>query len=110
MTVSKSLVGRCLTGLRQIYVNPVTWFWIGLLFAYAALYRRLAIARPDVFMWWFNSDTLYPVHLLVDWMRDGYPPSGWMFSVAPCWFPDVILDAIFLPLTHNIVLTNLLAG
>ena len=95
---------------RQICSNPAIYCWIGLLCAYAALYRRLALANQTVLSYWFNSDTLFPVHLFIDWIRDGYPLSGWSFGIAPCWFPDLPFTALVFFLTGNVVLANLLAG
>jgi hypothetical protein len=98
------------TRLRRLCFNPVVYCWIGLLCAYAALYRRLAIADRAVFAFWFNSDTLFPVHFFIDWFRDGYPLSGWRFGIAPCWLPDIPVTALLYALTRNVVLANLLGG
>src|SRR6476646_10125726 len=98
------------SGFHGILLNPATWCWIGLLFSYAAFYRRLAIAHPGIVAGWFTSDTLYPVHPFVDWFRDGYPLSGWMFAIAPYWFPDLFFVSLLYALTGNVVLANLLYG
>lgn len=74
------------------------------------LYRQLAVSPPRVLTFWFNSDTLFPVHFFIDWFRDGYPLSGWRFGIAPCWFPDIPVTALLYVLTRNVVLTNLIAG
>ena len=94
----------------QLRTNPVLYGWAGLLFAYAALWRRLAGAGEGVRQLWFNSDTLFPVHLFVDVVRDGYPLSGWRFGIAPCWFPDVPVTGAVYALTRNVVMANMLDG
>src|ERR1700719_3837007 len=62
---------------------------IALFLSLACLYQRLALlsdAPP-----WINSDTLWPVNLIIDLFVDKYHLNGWQFSIAPCWFPDVFL-------------------
>jgi hypothetical protein len=59
---------------------------------------------------WLSSDTLYPVNVFTDTFIDGYSLSGWQFSIAPCWFPDLVLVGLFLGLTQNVILATLLAG
>src|SRR5512140_63274 len=84
--------------------------WIALFAALGALYLRLGGSSDDVIAGWINSDTLYPVHLFIDTLVDGYPFQGWQFSIAPCWFPDLALAGAFYGLVRNPILATLLAG
>jgi hypothetical protein len=59
---------------------------------------------------WVNSDTLYPVNVTTDVVKDGYPFSGWRFSIAPCWFPDLFTTGLIWLVTRNPILATLLAG
>ena len=59
---------------------------------------------------WLSSDTLYPVNVFTDTLIDGYSLLGWKFSIAPCWFPDLVLAGLFLALTQNVILATLFAG
>jgi hypothetical protein len=59
---------------------------------------------------WISSDTLFPVNVFTDVVWDRYPLSGWHFSIAPCWFPDLIASWIFVAITQNVILATLLAG
>jgi len=82
--------------------------WLGLTLSLLLLFRCLGNATPSVT--WLSSDTLYPVNVFTDVLFDGFTISGWRFSVAPCWFPDVLAAGFFLGLTRNVVLATLFAG
>ena len=85
--------------------------WLGLVLSLVLLYLRLSAEDPSI-VWrvWLSSDTLYPVNVFTDVFHDGYGISGWRFSIAPCWFPDLVATGLFLALTGNVVLATLLAG
>jgi hypothetical protein len=75
-----------------------------------SLFRQLGSGDPTVIRLWLNSDTLWPANVFTDVFRDHYSLSGWLFSIAPCWFPDVAATGIFWLLTRNVVLATLFAG
>ncbi len=74
------------------------------------LYFRLGAATPPSLEDWISSDTLYPVNVTVDVGRDGFPLSGWWFSIAPFWIPDVFLTGVFWIVTRNPIEATLLTG
>jgi hypothetical protein len=45
-----------------------------------------------------------------DVFHDGYPLSGWRFSIAPCWFPDLFTAGFFWTITRNVITATLLSG
>jgi hypothetical protein len=94
----------------QRLATPTTAGWIGFLLSLVFLFAQLSLADPSVLNMWLSSDTLYPVNVFTDVFVDGYSLSGWQFSIAPCWFPDLVLVGLFLGLTHNVILATLLAG
>lgn len=56
--------------------------------------RRLILA--------LDSDSLYLVSVYQDLFVDGFGITGWTFSPAPCFFPDLCLLAFFAPLTSSL--------
>jgi len=85
--------------------------WIGLALSLLLLFLRLSLADPAaVDRVWLSSDTLYPANVFTDVFFDGFGISGWHFSIAPCWFPDLATVGLFVGLTRNVVLATLLAG
>lgn len=75
------------------------------------MYWALGNASPAVLnQSWIHSDSLYPVNVTTDVLQDGYPLSGWRFSIAPCWFPDIFATGVFWVLTRNPIAATLLAG
>jgi hypothetical protein len=91
-----------------LLLDPRIYCWLALLIALACLYRRLASAG-DISDW-ISSDSLWPVNLVTDVFVDHYPLSGWAFSIAPCWFPDVFLVGIMYALARNVVVATILGG
>jgi hypothetical protein len=110
-----SVLARNLTERR---IAPVVlaripgWLaWLGLALSLLYLFRALGNASPaELDGIWVNGDTLYPVNVTTDVLSDGYPFSGWRFSIAPCWFPDLITPGLFWIFTHNAITATLLAG
>jgi hypothetical protein len=84
--------------------------WVAWLLSLWVLFLRLSAADPKTLSMWISSDTLYPVNVITDTVIDGYSFSGWRFSIAPCWFPDLIATWIFMGLTRNVIAATLLAG
>jgi len=85
--------------------------WLGLGLSLWLLFLRLSEAAPSITSGiWLSSDVLYPVNVFTDVFFDGFKLSGWRFSIAPCWFPDLIATGLFLGVTRNVVLATLLAG
>ncbi len=74
------------------------------------LMLRLGAAPPQTLHAWISSDTLYPVDVTIDTLKDGFPLSGWRFSIAPCWFPDLFACGFFWIVTRSAVLATLFAG
>jgi hypothetical protein len=84
---------------------------LGLVLSLLYLFWTLGNAGPAVVdSLWITSDTLYPVNVTTDILHDGYPLSGWRFSIAPCWFPDLFTTGLFWVFTHNAITATLLAG
>jgi hypothetical protein len=84
---------------------------VGLALSLLYLFNALGNADPTVLDHsWIQSDTLYPVNVTTDIFRDHYAFSGWRFSIAPCWFPDVVTSGLFWIFTHNVITATLLAG
>ena len=91
--------------------TPTGLAWIGFFISLMFLFCRLGFCNPrDLNNIWLSSDTLYPVNVFTDTLIDGYSLSGWKFSIAPCWFPDLVLAGLFLALTQNVILATLFAG
>ena len=84
--------------------------WAGMLLALLGLFLRLGSAGDATMFRWISSDTLWIVDVFVDVFHDHYSLSGWRFSIAPFWFPDVAITGIFWGLTRNPILATLLAG
>src|SRR5579884_658240 len=84
--------------------------WAALLVALICLYQRLGDSNPVALSIWISSDTLYPVNVFTDVFRDHYSLSGWRFSIAPCWFPDLSLTGLLWFVLRNPILATLLAG
>jgi hypothetical protein len=90
--------------------TPLTLTWTGFLLSLIYLYRQLGASGSAVLGLWINSDTLWQANLFTDLFVDHYRLSGWAFSIAPCWFPDLAATGLFLALTRNVILATLLAG
>ena len=90
--------------------TPTGLAWLGFLLSLIFLFCQLSSSSPAVLNMWLSSDTLYPVNVFTDTFIDGYSLSGWQFSIAPCWFPDLVLVGLFFGLTQNVILATLLAG
>jgi hypothetical protein len=95
---------------------PIVWSiaslsvaWIALLLSLVYLYRQLGAAGAALDLW-ISSDTLYPVNVFMDIFQDGYSLSGWQFSIAPCWFPDLFSAGLFWAVTADPISATLLAG
>lgn len=93
---------------QTLVQDPRFYCWLALLISLGCLYQRLALFgdAPN----WITSDSLWPVNLIIDLFRDGYHLRGWRFSVAPCWFPDVVLTGVTYALTGNAVVATVLSG
>ncbi len=74
------------------------------------LFRQLGSADQATLSVWLSSDTLWLVHVFTDVFVDHYSLSGWYFSIAPCWFPDVFVTGLFWAVTGNVILATLFAG
>lgn len=98
------------SGQSSIYKSAVAIAWIGFLLSLWFLYCQLSSASPETLKVWVSSDTLYPVNVFTDIFIDRFPLSGWRFSIAPVWFPDLALAGLFFALTRNVVTATLLAG
>ena len=94
----------------RMLATPTGLAWLGFILSLIFLFVRLSAADPAVLSMWLSSDTLYPVNVFTDTLIDGYSLSGWQFSIAPCWFPDLLLVGLFLGLTQNVILATLFAG
>lgn len=90
--------------------NASLFAWLGLMLSMACLFFQLGAADPASLNVWISSDTLYPVNVATDVLGDGFSLSGWRFSIAPCWFPDVFLSGLFWIVTRNPIGATLLAG
>jgi hypothetical protein len=91
-------------------LSPLTVAWTGFVVSLIYLYRQLAASGPAVLGMWINSDTLWQANLFTDLFVDHYRLSGWAFSIAPCWLPDLAATGLFLAITGNVILATLLAG
>lgn len=89
---------------------PAALSWLGLGLSLLLLFVRLSEADWGALDLWISSDTLYPVNVFTDVFSDGFKISGWRFSIAPCWFPDLLATGMFFALTHNVILATLAAG
>lgn len=90
---------------------PESLACLGLALSLLCLFWALGNANPSVLdKLWIQSDTLYPVNVSTDTFRDGYSFSGWRFSIAPCWFPDLFTAGLFWIFTQNAITATLLAG
>jgi len=90
--------------------NASLFAWLGLMLSMACLFFQLGAADPASLNVWISSDTLYPVNVATDVLGDGFSLSGWRFSIAPCWFPDLFLSGLFWIATQNPIAATLLAG
>ncbi len=82
--------------------------WLALAISLVCLYRRLALAGDIPH--WISSDSLWPVNLVIDLFVDHYPLRGWQFSIAPCWFPDVVFVGMTYGVTGNAVSATIIGG
>lgn len=76
--------------------------------ALALLFQRLPSAHLG--RMWITSDTLYPVNVFTDLFVDKFSLGGWQFSIAPCWFPDLLLVGSAFFVTRDVILATILAG
>jgi hypothetical protein len=83
---------------------------LGLMLSMVCLFFKLGAAGPASLNVWISSDTLYPVNVVTDVVHDGFSLSGWRFSIAPCWFPDIFTTGFFWIVTRNPIAATLLAG
>ncbi len=83
---------------------------VGLVLALVALVLRLGSWDEFAKSRWVSGDTLWPVNVFVDVFQDHYSISGWRFSIAPFWFPDLLVTGLFWLLTRNPILATFLAG
>src|SRR5438128_5509396 len=95
--------------LRRAF-RPAILAWAGLFFSLIHLFRQLGGADPGALEAWLSSDTLWQANVFTDVFRDHYSLSGWVFSIAPCWFPDLVATGIFRLLTRSVILSTLFAG
>ena len=102
----KAIAARLLRGAA----SPAVLAWAGYVLAIIHLFRQLGCVEPDILGLWLNSDTLWQANVFTDIFRDRYSLSGWVFSIAPCWFPDLFVTGAFWLLTRNVILATLLAG
>jgi len=84
--------------------------YVGLVSALLALLLHLGSWNEFAQARWVSSDSLWPVNVFVDLIRDHYSISGWRFSIAPFWFPDLFVTGVFWLLTRNPILATFLAG
>jgi hypothetical protein len=98
---------RLATTIRH---HPEWFAWLAFIFSLMFLLIRLGLGGDRALSMWISGDTLYPVNLTIDLLRDGYSLSGWRFSIAPCWFPDLTAAGLFWIVTQNPTLATLLAG
>jgi hypothetical protein len=96
--------------LIRVSTHPEWFAWIGLALALLFLFIRLGFADDRALDMWITSDSLYPVNVFTDVLQDGYSLSGWRFSIAPCWFPDLIATGIFWLVSRDVIVGTLLAG
>jgi hypothetical protein len=90
--------------------HPEWLGWTGFILALMLLIVRLGSASDATLGKWISSDTLYPVNVFIDVFRDRFSISGWRFSIAPCWFPDLVATGVFWGVTGNPILATLLGG
>ena len=93
---------------NRLVCDPRTYCWLALILSLACLYQRLALIGNAPA--WINSDTLWPVDLIIDLFVDHYHLHGWQFSIAPCWSPDVVLVGLAYGATRNAVAATILGG
>jgi hypothetical protein len=96
--------------LRTLFTHPELIGWSSLVLALLFLFIRLGLSDDATLDIWFNSDYLYPVNLFTDVLQDGYSLSGWKFTIAPYWIPDLVDVGIFWLLTRNVIMSTLLGG
>jgi len=97
-------------GWNVLARNASLFAWLGLILSMVCLFFRLGAADPASLNVWISSDTLYPVNVVTDVLHDGFTLSGWRFSIAPCWFPDIFAAGFFWIVTRNPIAATLLAG
>jgi hypothetical protein len=96
--------------LKRFVLRPDVLAACGFGLALVCLYLRLGSATTSCLGEWISSDTLYPVNVTTDVVRDGFGLPGWRFAIAPFWFPDVVLTGVFWVVTRNPIGATLLAG
>lgn len=90
-----------------ILLDPRPYAWIGLVIAILCVFR--AIPSKPTYMW-VSSDTLWPVHLFIDVFAEGFLFSGWRFSIAPCWAPDIVIVGLCYLFIRNPLGATLMSG
>jgi hypothetical protein len=103
-------LSRLIALARALFTHPELIGWSCLVLALLFLFIRLGLSDDITLSIWINSDTLYPVNVFTDVLQDGYSLSGWKFSIAPCWFPDLMGVGFFWFVTRNIIMSTLLGG
>jgi hypothetical protein len=93
--------------ILKLAADPRVYIWLGLLLAMVCVFKAIPSSSTVI---WISSDTLWPVDLFIDTLHDGYSFHGWMFSIAPCWFPDIFIVGLCYLLLRNPILTTLVAG
>ncbi len=89
---------------------PEALAWAGFALSLGVLFLRLGGARPGALHDWYSSDTLVFVNVATDVLGDGFPLSGWRFSIVTFLFPDVFLTALLWLLTRGAMAATVLAG
>jgi hypothetical protein len=96
--------------LRTLFTHPTLIGWSCLVLAFLFLIIRLGLSDDATLDMWFNSDFLYPVNLFTDVLQDGYSLSGWKFTIAPYWIPDLVSVGVLWLLTRSVIMSTLLSG
>jgi hypothetical protein len=104
------LLSRLIVLSRTLFTHPELIGWSCLVLALLFLFIRLGLSDDSTLGIWISSDTLYPVNVFTDVLQDGYSLSGWKFSIASCWFPDLMGVGLFWLVTRNIIASTLLGG
>ena len=94
----------------MLFRHPEWVGCVGLVSALLALLLHLGSWDEFAKSRWVSGDSLWPVNVFVDLFRDHYSISGWRFSIAPFWFPDLFVTGVFWLFTRNPIVATLLAG
>jgi hypothetical protein len=97
--------------LKALFAHPELMGWSCLVLALLFLFIKLGLSSDlTISGVWITSDTLYPVNVTTDVIKDGYSLSGWKFAIAPFWFPDLMSTGLFWIVTRNVIMSTLLGG